>query len=293
MAVLMPTSSRAAEFELPRLAVTAGSWSVRGPQRDKNEDCDYVSPALDLFIVADGMGGHDRGELASRFAVDALAHSLAHMRDEPHTDAEIEAAVRAALEYANCLVLDLSPESQTSGLAGTTVVIALLFGQRLFVTGLGDSRAYLLRSGTVEVLTEDDTFTAFLQRAGTISAEEARHHPMRNQLLASLGMRDFKPDVQIRVLDVLPGDRFLLCSDGLSDVLELEQIREGLESERDPRRVARELVNVALWNGAKDDATCVFFRIDKVPATPGVPVVKQGLFDRIRNWFRSPEPATA
>ncbi len=287
MAVQMSTSSRSTEFDVPRLNVTAGSWSVRGKSRDKNEDCDYISPAMNLFIVADGMGGHDRGEIASRFAIDALAHSLAGLQDAPHTDEEIEVTVRAALEHANCLILDLSAADESERLPGTTVVLALLFGERLFVTGIGDSLAYLLREGTVEKLTDDDTVTAFLEESGVISAEEALEHPARHQLLASLGMREFKPDQEIRVLDVRPGDRFLLCSDGLSDVVGLDQIKLGLETEHDPRRAAKELVELALWNGAMDDATCVFFRIDSVPARREVPVATKGvgILERLRRWF--------
>ncbi len=288
MAIHMTTSSGSPEFDLPKLKVTAGSWSRQGRNRDQNEDREYVSPAMDLFIVADGMGGHQRGEIASRFAIDALTRALVPLRQSTHTDDEIEDAVRAALEEANCLVLDLSSAGQRHRLPGTTVVMALLFGSKLFVTGVGDSRAYLLRNGTMEVLTEDDTVAAFLVKRGTISIEAARTHPARHQLLQSIGMPDFKPDQSIQVLEVMDGDRLLLCSDGISDVVPDSEIVMALESEHDPRRAAKELVDLAVWHGAKDDCTCILLKVDReraeVPAVDVQPE-RQPLFARIRSFF--------
>lgn len=291
MTIRMPASSRSNEFDVATLRVTAGSWSTIGKASQENEDAEYVSPSMDLFIVADGMGGNERGRMASRFAVDALTHSLAGLRSAARSDVEVEKVVRAALDHANCLILDLSSEDEQPVGPGATVVLALLFGRRLFITGIGDSRAYLLRNDAVEELTEDDTVAAFLQRSGHLTAEEAMEHPLRHQLLQSLGIRDFKPDQNIRAMDVQAGDRILLCSDGVSDVVPMDEIKMGLESAHDARRAAKELVDLALWHGTRDDATCIFLRIDTDPVTAAedhkpAPPTRLGALARLRRLFR-------
>ena len=266
MAFQLPTSNPPRHFDLAKLRVTAGACSVQGVGRENNEDSDYVSPSGKLFIVADGMGGHRAGELASRFVVDSITHELERLLDDDLSDEEVKRHVRVAFDHANCLLLDLTESDTEREGAGSTAVLALLFGDRLFVSGVGDSRAYLLRRGTIDTLTHDDSLPRHLQRLGMITAEEAETHPARNQLLAYLGMKNFRSDQEIRLIRVLPADRVLLCSDGLTDVVSDSQIKDVLASTDNAEVAARLLVRTAQENGANDDVTCVVFVVHDVPA---------------------------
>jgi protein phosphatase len=279
------------EFGSPGFKLTAGSWSVRGRSREQNQDTEYISPSMKLFVVADGVGGHKLGQVASRFAVEAIAQTL--VDTGLHSGNVTELAIRQALDEANRKVLGLSPTSQACGSPGTTVVVAVLAGRRMFVTGVGDSRAYLLRDGSLQLLTEDDTLPAYLERKGVISHEQALRHPGRNQLTRAIGMRDFRPDQSIQVLRLRADDRILLCTDGVSDVVPEEEIQLAMESELAPRLAAFELVQQACWNGARDDCTCVFIRVDRQSTSPTF-TQQSGvtLLDRIRAMFVSAGPTT-
>ncbi len=258
----LPSSSGTHRFNLPELKVSTGAYSVRGANRKNNEDYKYVSPDRSVFIVADGMGGHQAGEFASRFVVDALTHELDRNIDDGASDEVVEEHVRAAFEHANCLLLDATEENPEYQCAGTTALLALVFGDRLFVSGIGDSRAYLLRGDTFELLTLDDSLAAYLQNAGVISAEEAKVHPMRNRLCAFMGMENFQPDGEFRVIRLKPNDVVLLCSDGLTDVVDDVVIEAILKSHQNAQLAARQLVQMAVENHARDDVTCVVFRVE-------------------------------
>ncbi|MEQ9407650.1 MAG: protein phosphatase 2C domain-containing protein [Fuerstiella sp.] len=282
---LLANSSGSHCFNLPQVTVTAGAYSVRGRNRDQNEDYQYISPEQNVFVVADGMGGHQAGEFASRFVVDTLTHELRRVLHEDATEQAIEQHVQAAFEHANCLLLQATQEDQAHAGAGSTATLALLFGDRLLVSGIGDSRAYLLRAGTFERLTQDDSMAACLQRAGVISEAEAKVHPMRNRLCAFMGMEDFQPDEDIRILQLQHGDVVLLCSDGLTDVVADAKIQAILQRERDPQLAAQKLVQTAVEHKAKDDVTCVVFQVD--PEASAVSSTKSGpWFRRLIQWLR-------
>jgi protein phosphatase len=152
------------------------------------------------------------------------------------------------------------------------VVLALLRNHRLYVTGVGDSRAYLIRGRSIERLTVDDTVPDTLLHIGHISADEAKRHFMRNKLLSALGMEEFKASKEIRVLDVYHGDRFLLASDGLTDVVDERQLRKIVWQEGDPQDAADALLRQALDNGAGDDVTCVVFYVRSMLEDGAAPV---------------------
>jgi len=261
--ILLPTSSGSRRFRLPDLNVAAGAYSVCGSEREGNEDYKYVSPDRSVFIVADGMGGHRAGEFASRFVVDSLTRELDRTFDDDDPEEAIEQHVREAFEHANCLLLDATHNTPGYDGAGTTALVALVFGDRLFVSGIGDSRAYLLRGNTFEQLTLDDSLPGYLQKAGVISAEEAKTHPMRNRLCSFLGMENFVPDGDSRVIQLKPEDVVLLCSDGLTDVVDDYVIQAVLQSHRNPQLASRQLAQMAVENKAKDDVTCVVFRVEE------------------------------
>jgi protein phosphatase len=280
-AIEIPDSGRA-----QRLRVVAGGCSVQGPRRETNEDARYMSPALDLFIVADGVGGHAAGEVASRFAVDVIGHELARfVGDAP--DEEIERRVHAAIDRAHCLILDQAAATPEQHGAETTVVLGLLVNHRLYVTGIGDSRAYLIRGRKIERLTVDDTWPDVLRSLGKISADEAKRHHMRNILLRALGMQNFKAGKkEIRVLDVYHGDRYLLASDGLTDVVGEVQLQSILSRCGDPQRAAEELAQQAIANGGGDDVTCVVFHVESDLETHARSE-PAGLWQRIRSLLTS------
>ena len=277
--VKIPDSGRA-----QRLQVAAGACSVVGARRDNNEDSQYVSPDLDLFIVADGVGGHAAGEVASRFAVDVLSRELARFTGHP-TDQEVEERVRQALERANCLILDLAEDHPEYRGAGTTVVLAVLLNHRLYVTGSGDSRAYLIRGRSIRRLTIDDTWPDVLLHMGQISADEAKRHYMRNSLLSALGMEDFKANKDVQVFDVYHGDRFLLASDGLTDVVEEPRLREIVSQNASPQQAAEELMQEALDNDAGDDVTCVVFYVHGA-GDLGTGSSSPSFWQRMISWIR-------
>ena len=258
----LASSSRSNRFAVPNLEVSAGAYSVCGTNRSNNEDYQYVSPDRSVFMVADGMGGHQAGEFASRFVVDTLTHELNRTFDDDAPDEDVESHVKAAFEHANYLLLDAAADNPRLEGAGTTAIVALTFGERLFVSGVGDSRAYLLRAGQLKQLTLDDSLTAYLERAGVISSQEAAHHPMRNRLCAYMGMKNFEPDSDFCVIRMQPDDVVLLCSDGLTDVCNDDVIHAILESHQNPQLAARQLVQTAVEYKAKDDITCVVFRVD-------------------------------
>jgi protein phosphatase len=278
--IAVPDSGRAR-----RLRVVAGGCSVQGPRRETNEDAQYISPDLDLFIVADGVGGHAAGEVASRFAVDVIAHELVRFASDA-TDEEIERRVRAAINRAHCLILDQSAETPEQHGGKTTVVLGLLVNHRLYVTGVGDSRAFLIRGRSIERLTIDDTWPDVLRSIGKISADDARRHHMRNILMGALGMRDFQPNKEIRVLDVYHADRYLLASDGLTDAVEETQLLDIMCRRRDPQRAAEDLVQQAIASGGGDDVTCVVFHVESDPG-PDARLEPVGLWQRLRSLLKS------
>ena len=256
-----------------RLHVVAGACSIQGARRDTNEDSQYISPDMNLFIVADGMGGHAAGEVASRFAIDVLSHELATVAVDATPEA-IEYRVHAALDRAHCLIMEQGENQPEYRGAGTTVVFGLLLNHRLYITGVGDSRAYLVRGASIKRLTIDDTWPDALFHLGQISADEAKRHHMRNMLMSALGMKDFASNQEeIRALDVYDGDRYLLASDGLTDVVDEVRLLEIISQNNNPQMAAEMLTQEAISNDAGDDVTCVVFYVQsdlsrEPPAAP-------------------------
>jgi protein phosphatase len=267
------------------LHVVAGAYSVQGARRDRNEDRQYVSPDMDLFIVADGMGGHDAGEVASKFAVDVLSHELAKI-DVDADDEDIKYRVHAALDRAHCLIVG-SAAGEDCRPPGTTVVFGLLVNHRLYISGVGDSRAYMIRGGSIERLTIDDTWPDALFHLGQISADEAKHHHMRNMLISALGMDDFDSNQEeIRAVDVYDGDRFLLASDGLTDAVDKQRLLEIINENDDPQAAVEELAQQAIANDAGDDVTCVVLHVQS--ALDREPRASAGLtlWNRLASLFK-------
>jgi len=240
----------------------AAAVTDTGRQRLRNEDAFVCEPPL--FAVADGMGGARAGEVAARLAATALEEAGRSVED-----------VAGLISEANRRIWERSlADPQTAGM-GTTVTAALVEGARGTVTigHVGDSRAYLLRGGTLEQLTSDHSLVAELVQGGVLTPEEAERHPQRSAITRALGT---EPTVEVDVfrIDAAPGDLFLLCSDGLSSMVDDLKVASVIEdAELDPARAAEALVAAANASGGQDNITVVLFEIaegDPAEHTPEV-----------------------
>ncbi|TXR55955.1 PP2C family protein-serine/threonine phosphatase [Quadrisphaera setariae] len=244
------------------LALRAAARSDVGLVRASNQDSGFAGTRF--VVVADGMGGHAGGDVASATAVAELIglDDEAHGAEAPQRLADAVARAQAAL------LRRVAVEPSLSGM-GTTVTALLRAGERLVLAHLGDSRAYLLRDGALVQVTRDHTFVQRLVDEGRITAEEAEHHPQRNVILRVLGDVQSSPEPDLSVQEAHVGDRWLLCSDGLPRVVSDETIERTLVQEPDVGRCAETLVELALRAGAPDNVTCVV--ADVVEVSPGDP----------------------
>jgi serine/threonine-protein phosphatase Stp1 len=226
---------------------SAAGGSHEGIVRRVNEDAWIARPELALLAVADGLGGHARGDLASRTVVEELA-ALA-----PAVDLlGLEGAVRAALDRAHRRIRDVAERQGTS--IGTTVAVLLARDGRGAALWAGDSRIYRLRAGRLEPISRDHSQVQEMVDRGLLSAEEARHHPWRNRITRALGTRPTF-ELERRSVELRPGDLVLLCSDGLTGVLEERTIEAVLARHR--LEAAGPLIEATLARGAPDNVTVV------------------------------------
>src|ERR687897_485420 len=221
--------------------------SDRGLMRTNNEDSVYAGPRL--LALADGMGGHAAGEVASNVVISALAHL-----DEDRPVDDLISTLRGATQHANESLRDLVVQDPNLDGMGTTLTALLFAGHRVGLVHVGDSRAYLVRGGQLTQITHDDTFVQALIDECRLTDEEASSHPQRSLILHALNGADVEPDLSIR--EVRIGDRYLLCSDGLSDVVSPDTLLEALRLP-DPHESADRLVELALRAGGPDNITCI------------------------------------
>ncbi|MGY1681409.1 protein phosphatase 2C domain-containing protein [Geodermatophilus sp. SYSU D01176] len=229
------------------LALRYAARSDRGLVRGNNQDSVYAGPRL--LAVADGMGGHAAGDVASKVVIAALEH----LDDDAPSGDMLQALREAVFDGSEHLREVIRESPQLEGM-GTTLTAVLFAGGRLALCHVGDSRAYLLRDGVLQQITHDDTFVQTLIDDGRITPEEANHHPQRSLLLRALNGQDVDPDLSMR--EVRAGDRYLLCSDGLSGVVSEETLAEALQ-DPDPQSTADRLVELALRSGGPDNITVI------------------------------------
>ena len=222
-----------------------------GKVRSNNQDSGYAG--RHLFIVADGMGGHAGGDVASAIATKRLAEA-----DTDYAAVEdAEQALRSAMIAANSQLAETVFEhSELTGM-GTTVSGIVRVGDQIALAHIGDSRIYLFRDGSLEQVTADHTFVQRLVDSGRITPEEAAVHPRRSVLMRVLGDVDATPEIDTRILDTRPGDRWLLCSDGLSSYVSEDKIAQILATVRTAQGAADRLVKESLDHGAPDNVTVV------------------------------------
>jgi protein phosphatase len=264
------------------IALRYAARSDVGLVRANNQDSGYAGPHL--LVIADGMGGHAGGDIASSLAIGELAplDGESHGADAlGHLSEAVYAAHRELLGR-------VAEEPNLSGM-GTTVTALLRSGGRFALAHIGDSRAYLLREGELVQITRDHTFVQRLVDDGRLSPEEAETHPQRSVLMRVLSdvVDDVEPDLSMREARI--GDRYLLCSDGLSGVVSFETLRDTLAAAKDPTKTCEMLVQLALRSGAPDNVTCIVADVIEAGGSPSdtVPSVVGAASTR-----RQPRPAT-
>ena len=231
-----------------KVAVRYAVQSDIGLRRQDNEDAVYGGPRL--LAVADGMGGHAAGEVASAAVIEAL-----RPLDTQVPAGELLNALDHAVRRANSALSDIVRADPSLQGMGTTLTALLWSGSQLGLVHIGDSRAYLVRDGEMFQITQDHTLVQSLLDDGKITAEEVASHPQRFMLLRALNGGNFEPDLQLR--EARPGDRYLLCSDGLHQVVAADALARVLLTVADPDQAAADLIALAIDGGGPDNVSCI------------------------------------
>lgn len=251
------------------LRARSSGLSDVGVIRSHNEDCFEIDPEHQVFVVADGMGGHSHGEIASRIAVDSIRDFISRTEDNDSTlPFEMDPAltrqgnrIRAAIRIAHDRVLRAIRQDAALHGMGTTVVGLLLDGDTISVAHVGDSRAYRVRNGKLELLTQDHTWVNEQVVAGFLSEEQARAHPLKNVVTRALG-GDAEVDIDVDEHKVEAGDLFLLCSDGLTTMLTDDEILARVRTPGRLEEICSRLVRDANSRGGYDNVSVVLVRIE-------------------------------
>jgi protein phosphatase len=259
-----------------------------GRIRSKNEDAIAVSATHGIAILADGMGGYSAGEVAAHIATDVLQESLENGLKRLEGQLQDLLTIRArqiqnlmveSIELANSAVIEAArAEPQYQGM-GTTLVAAIFHNDKVTVAHVGDSRAYRLRQGELKQITRDHSLLQEQIDAGLISPEWARFSQNKNLVTRAVGV---DPDMKVEIHDhpIEPGEIYLLCSDGLSDMLTDEEMCEILTGVGSLQRACDELVHQANQNGGHDNISVILVRVQSHTPRPG------GLLERLLNWLR-------
>ncbi|NLW23162.1 MAG: Stp1/IreP family PP2C-type Ser/Thr phosphatase [Tissierellia bacterium] len=228
-----------------------------GRVRDINQDAYYVSSNEEypLFIVADGMGGHKAGEVASRMAIEIISKKLIEsLKNLILDDKGIQDLIKESIFLANEEIYQKSLEDEKFSGMGTTVILAYVTDNKIFIGHVGDSRAYLLRKGVLHQITQDHTLVEELIKNGSISREEAKHHPQRNIITRAVGTSK-NIDLDLIIEQKYKDDILLLCSDGLTNMLKDEEIRESLLTNKDIQIACEDLIRLSNDRGGYDNIT--------------------------------------
>ncbi|MBN1907630.1 MAG: serine/threonine-protein phosphatase [Deltaproteobacteria bacterium] len=252
-----------------------------GLKREGNEDSFSVDDSLGLYIVADGMGGHLAGEIASHISVDIINRSYRSWLEEDASSDDIYGGaddslsregnyVLGGIRLANRVVYELAYEKKQYQGMGTTVVTLLVTPSMIIAANVGDSRIYMLRDGELEMLSTDHTIVAEQVALGMMTEEEAARSSMKHILTRNLGSSE---NVEPEIYEIGPSgnDRFVICSDGLTDLVNDEEIRKMMEDANDPEELCRDFIRTVLDRGAHDNTTIVsVFISDLMKSRPGL-----------------------
>lgn len=266
------------------MARVSDSAAVSHVGRIRSNNQDSGLAGIGLFVVADGMGGHAGGDVASAIAITRMAEA-----DQVYsTPQEAEFALQAALVAANALLAETVFEHTELTGMGTTVSALAVLGDEVAIAHIGDSRIYLYRDGDVSQITIDHTFVQRLVDSGRITEEEAAVHPRRSVLMRVLGDVDSAPEIDTSILATRPGDRWLICSDGLSGVVSLDQIRAEFAMGGRAHDLAQRLVKDSLDAGAPDNVTVVVVDIGETAPLRTEPLIVGSAASPLS--FAAPEP---
>ncbi len=244
-----------------------------GRRREKNEDSLLVSDPLGLYAVADGMGGHQGGDFASRLATATIEEVIRSLDTDPEMTlqegetikkGEFQSYLRYAIRLSSRRIFDKSHDEPALRGMGTTAVAILFRNNKVYIANVGDSRAYRIRSEEISQITKDHSLVGEQIRAGILTEEEARGHRLKNIITRSVGFQEeVDADIDIRV--VREGDKFLLCSDGLSNLLEDNEIRDVVVT-NDLEPAVRRLIDIANERGGDDNITVVLAMVEELDA---------------------------
>ncbi len=246
------------------LALNIGKCTLLGNYRENNEDAIEVKqfPDMTVCIVADGMGGQAAGEIASKRAIEVIPRELRKHLPAGASEEQCRNIVRRAVVQANEEIIQMGSLDRELKNMGTTAVLTLWRkGAEMFVAGIGDSRVYLLRAGQIEQLTVDHSLAQALVENKTISAAEAREHRFRNVLWKYLGSKEVGEGPEVKVVSLQVGDRFVLCSDGMSGPVPDPQILSFVQEHPNVQECADGLGQLALDNGSRDNVSCIVVEV--------------------------------
>lgn len=245
---------------MPHFELRVGSRSAQGV-RANNEDSLTTDMRQRLFIVADGMGGQDRGEVASSMAVELIpqiVHARLLANESP------EAVLHHAMQQTNQAIVDSGKTQPEGRRMGTTAVVCLVQNDLAYITHLGDSRAYLIRGYDVHQLTVDHSVAQALVMTGALTAEEARFSPYQHVLHKFLGCSDLGSAIEVHSFPLKGGDRLLLATDGMTNHITDDDLRLGPRIHPDPQDWVNHLVDKALAHGSRDNVTGIAIALDEV-----------------------------
>lgn len=246
------------------LALNIGKCTLLGNYRENNEDAIEVKefPGLSICIVADGMGGQNAGEIASKRSIEVVPRELRRNVTPMAGTEQCKAIIRKAVVQANEEIIAMGQLDRDLKNMGTTIVLAVWRGgYEMFVAGVGDSRAYLIRGNNIEQLTVDHSLAQALVENKTISPAEAREHRFRNVLWKYLGCKEVGEGPEVKVVPLRAGDKFLLCSDGLTGPVSDAQLLAYMVEHPDVQQCADGLGALALEKGSRDNVSCIVMEV--------------------------------
>ncbi len=238
-----------------------GQLSIVG-KRDNNEDASFVDPRSRFFLVADGMGGQSAGERASGLATEIVPQKLDQLDFDKATAEQTIKLIDDAVAQANYEIMALGEVDSKLKNMGTTLAYIVHVAGTMYVGGVGDSRVYLLRGGKLEQLTTDHSLTQALVDAGTLTLEEAANHRYRNVLYRYLGCKEGGQGTSPKQIRPQVGDKYLLCSDGVTGGADDAKLAELLAAGTDPQATAEVIVQAATDGGSKDNITGLVIFVD-------------------------------
>ncbi|MBS4536107.1 Stp1/IreP family PP2C-type Ser/Thr phosphatase [Clostridium sp. D2Q-14] len=242
-----------------------GGCTHVGKVRETNQDSYYINynDNLPVFAVADGMGGHNGGEIASDIAIDVIKNnSEIYLNKLSEEKLSIENFIRHTLELSNEQIYKAAIEDESYKGMGTTVTMGCIFKDELFIGNIGDSRAYIIKNNNIIKITEDHSLVAELVKNGTITKEEAINHPQKNIITRALGT-DENVKIDIYNYHIQENDVILLCTDGLTNLVSEAKIMEYIEEFNDIQNICDNLINHANDNGGYDNSTVIIIKVDK------------------------------